>query len=123
MQPPDAVQPSPEVAFPTVYQLYISLSKSYPSAVTNFENLYAAWKESWKHPSVRLSSRYEIAQEQALGPLTNIKCCSMSARTQGQEYDALVELGPATIPLVVRKLAEPDEFFAVGLCESDLIIP
>ena len=47
----------------------------------------------------------------------------MSARTQGQEYDALVELGPATIPLVVRKLAEPDEFFAVGLCESDLIIP
>ena len=40
---------------------------------------------------------------------------SSSARAKGSEFENLVKLGPAIIPLVVKKLAEPDNFFAIQL--------
>ena len=34
------------------------------------------------------------------------------------EYDVLIAMGPAIIPLVVESLAEPDNFFALQLYDA-----
>ena len=47
-----------------------------------------------------------------------MRCYSSTARAKGPAFDALVKLGPAIIPLVVKKLADPDNFFAIQLCKS-----
>lgn len=43
--------------------------------------------------------------------------CSSSDRAKGPAFDALVKLGPGVIPLVVHKLTDPNEVFAVNLCK------
>ena len=53
----------------------------------------------------------------SVNSLTN-RIYSSSARAKGPAFDALVKLGPAIIPLVVHKLAGPDDFFAVQLCKT-----
>lgn len=117
MRPYDPIPPPAEATLSTVHQLHTSLSKTYTPAVTNFESLYAAWKATWFSPEMELEPKYEIPRDQTTNSLTN-RICSSSARAKGPAFDALVKLGPAIIPLVVHKLAEPDEFFAVQLCKT-----
>jgi len=41
-----------------------------------------------------------------------------TSRALGKEFDALLALGPVILPLVVEKLADPDNFFALQLYDA-----
>ncbi len=59
-----------------------------------FDTAYAAWKSTWDDPQVVVSS----------SPVTRI---------QSVEFVELISLGPAILPLLMEKLTDPDEFFAL----------
>jgi hypothetical protein len=66
---------------------------------TAFENAFAAWKTTWFRGGLAISSN----------PTT---------RTIGPEFDSLIALGAVILPLVVEKLADPTQFFALQLYEA-----
>lgn len=59
-----------------------------------FDKAYAAWKATWSHPLIAVSS----------APV---------ARTQSIEFLGLISLGSDILPLLMEKLTDPDEFFAL----------
>jgi hypothetical protein len=59
-----------------------------------FEREYAAWKSTWGHPTIAVSS-------------------APTARAQSAEYVELIALGPEILPLLMEKLTDPAEFFAL----------
>lgn len=65
----------------------------------DYENAFAAWKATWFIGGLAMSSN----------PHT---------RSVGKEYDALIAMGPAIIPLVVESLADPENFFALQLYDA-----
>jgi hypothetical protein len=65
-----------------------------PELKRRFTRAYAAWKESWNHPLIAVSS----------DPAT---------RTQTPAFLELIALGPQIIPLLMERLTNPDEFFAL----------
>jgi hypothetical protein len=64
-----------------------------------FERAFADWKASWFSGGLAISS----------DPHT---------RAVGKEYDALIAMGPAIIPLVVEQLANPENFLALQLYDA-----
>jgi len=66
---------------------------------TSFEDAFAAWKSTWFSGGLAISSN----------PHT---------RAVGHEYDALIALGPAILPLVIEKLADPENFVALQLYDA-----
>jgi hypothetical protein len=64
-----------------------------------YDGAFAAWKETWSHGGLAISS-------------------DPNTRAIGSEYDALIALGPAIIPLVVESLADPENFFALQLYDA-----
>ncbi len=64
-----------------------------------FDQTFTAWKNTWFRGGLAISS----------DPHT---------RAVGREYDALIALGPAILPLVVEKLADPENFFALQLYDA-----
>jgi len=65
----------------------------------DFDKAFAAWKNTWFSGGLAISSN----------PHT---------RAIGKEYDALIALGPAILPLVVEQLADPENFFALQLYDA-----
>ncbi len=59
-----------------------------------FEKAYAAWKSTWSHPLIVISS-------------------APAARTQLTEFLDLIALGREILPLLMEKLTDPEEFFAL----------
>jgi len=59
-----------------------------------FDQAYAAWRATWQHPLIAVSS-------------------APAARAQTTEFLELIVLGPEILPLLMAKLADPDEFFAM----------
>lgn len=59
-----------------------------------FDKAYAAWKATWSHPLIAISS-------------------APADRTRTTEYQELISLGPGILPLLMEKLTDPDEFFAL----------
>jgi hypothetical protein len=71
-----------------------------PAALrATFDKAFAAWKNTWFSGGLAVSS----------DPHT---------RAVGKEYDALLALGPAVLPLVVEALADPENFFALQLYDA-----
>jgi hypothetical protein len=70
-----------------------------PDLRSAFETAFAAWKSTWFGGGLAISS----------DPHT---------RTVGREFDALIALGPAILPLVVEKLTDPDNFLALQLYDA-----
>jgi hypothetical protein len=71
-----------------------------PSALrATFEKAFAEWKDAWFSGGLAISSN----------PHT---------RAVGKEYDALIAIGPAILPLVIDKLAEPENFLALQLYDA-----
>jgi hypothetical protein len=66
---------------------------------TTFEDAFRGWKETWFRGGLAISS----------DPHT---------RAVGPEFDALIALGPAILPLVISVLAEPENFFALQLYDA-----
>lgn len=66
---------------------------------TDFETYFSAWKESWFRGGLAASS----------DPHT---------RAVGREFDALIELGPGILPLLIEKLADPENFLALQLYDA-----
>jgi hypothetical protein len=66
---------------------------------TAFAKAFTAWKNTWFSGGLAISS----------DPHT---------RTVGKDYDALIALGPAIIPLVIEALANPDNFLALQLYDA-----
>lgn len=59
-----------------------------------FDQAYAAWRSTWNHPLIAVSS-------------------APAARAQTTEFLELVALGPEILPLLMVKLTESTEFFAL----------
>ncbi|MFH4356240.1 MAG: hypothetical protein WDW20_05830 [Neisseriaceae bacterium] len=64
-----------------------------------FDTRYEAWKETWFKGAERFSS-------------------DPASRTNSAEFKALVEMGPAILPLVVKHLLNPEEFMALQLYDT-----
>jgi hypothetical protein len=64
-----------------------------------FESAFDAWKVSWFRGSLGISSN----------PQT---------RAMGVEFDVLIALGPKILPLVIQKLADPENFLALQLYDT-----
>jgi len=64
-----------------------------------FEDAFDAWKGTWFEGGLAISS-------------------APQSRAVGKPFDALVALGPAILPLVVEKLADPENFFALTLYDA-----
>lgn len=64
-----------------------------------FRQAFDAWKSTWFCGGLAVSS----------DPHT---------RAVGKEYDALVALGPAILPLVIEQLADPENFMALQLYDA-----
>jgi hypothetical protein len=64
-----------------------------------FEAAFSAWKDTWFSGGLAISSN----------PHT---------RAVGTEFDALIALGPAILPLVIEKLADPENFLALQLYDA-----
>jgi hypothetical protein len=110
LQTPMGVRAMPDAVGLTPDQLAYVHARA--AAVDNelrrrFERAYAAWKSTWSRPMIAVSS----------APAT---------RAQSAEYHELIALGPKIFPLLVEKLTDPDEFFALvavdRLAGSDLRI-
>lgn len=66
---------------------------------TRFEAAFSAWRDTWFSGGLAVSS----------DPHT---------RAVGKEFDALVALGPAIMPLLIEALADPDNFLALQLYDT-----
>lgn len=64
-----------------------------------FDERLAAWKATWTGPELAMSS-------------------DTRDYTRGPEFEAIVDLGPAVVPLVLEQMAhEPDGFFLLAALE------
>jgi hypothetical protein len=61
---------------------------------TRFDQAYHTWKETWNHPLIAINS-------------------SPTSRTQTPAFLELISLGPEILPLLMEKLTDPGEFFAL----------
>lgn len=66
------------------------------SVRTAFDTTFSAWKDTWFRGGLAVSS----------DPHT---------RAVGKEFDALIALGPAILPLLIERLADPENFLALQL--------
>jgi hypothetical protein len=66
---------------------------------TAFEKAFRGWKETWFKGPLSISS-------------------DPSDRAGGKDYHSLIALGPAVIPLVLEKLADPENFMALQLYDA-----
>jgi hypothetical protein len=81
-------------------KLLAAQAKFIPMEVrAEFEKAFDAWKATWFEGGLAISS---VPQTRAVG----------------REFDALVALGPRILPLVVEKLADPDNFLALTLYDA-----
>lgn len=64
-----------------------------------FEVAFNAWKDTWFQGGLAVASN----------PQT---------RACGKEFDALIALGPGILPLVIEKLADPENFMALQLYDA-----
>ncbi len=64
-----------------------------------FERAFCAWKDTWFSDPLSISS-------------------DPSDRATGKEFQDLIALGPAIIPLVLEKLADPENFMALQLYDA-----
>jgi hypothetical protein len=70
-----------------------------PDVRSAFATAFEAWKRTWFSGGLAISS----------DPHT---------RAVGREFDALIALGPAILPLVMEKLTAPDNFLALQLYDA-----
>jgi len=66
---------------------------------TAFDTAFSAWKDSWFRGGLAISS----------DPHT---------RAVGREFDALIAFGPVILPLLIEKLADPENFLALQLYDA-----
>jgi len=66
---------------------------------SQFDAAFESWKGSWFGGGLAISS----------DPHT---------RSVGKEFDALIALGPGIVPLLVEKLADPENFLALQLYDA-----
>ena len=64
-----------------------------------FETAFAAWKDTWFNGGLAVNS-------------------NPHSRAVGREFYAIIALGPAILPLVVEKLASPDNFLTLELYDA-----
>ncbi|KAL2265488.1 hypothetical protein VTJ83DRAFT_6588 [Remersonia thermophila] len=78
-------------------RIYYELKAAFPAFVADFESKFGVWRRRWF--DVQASSSADSVLE----------CCELP------EYDAVLLLGPKTIPLVVYELCNPQNSFATVL--------
>jgi hypothetical protein len=66
---------------------------------TAFDAAFSAWKDTWFSGGLAISS----------DPHT---------RAVGKEFDTLIALGPTTLPLLIERLADPENFLALQLYDA-----
>jgi len=91
-----AIPPPPAEAVAGVRTLFDALNLHFAPLVLKFEELYSAWRETW--------DAYQMA--------LNSNCGEGEGAAQ---FNALTDMGPLIIPLIVQKLTFPSDIFAVHL--------
>jgi hypothetical protein len=66
---------------------------------TSFDELYRDWRRTWQRPDILVSSNSKAVKD-------------------SDEFRALASLGPKVLPLIVDKLLQPSEFFALQLYDT-----
>jgi len=66
---------------------------------TSFDELYRDWRRIWQRPDILVSSNSKAVKD-------------------SDEFRALASLGPKVLPLIVDKLLQPSEFFALQLYDT-----
>jgi hypothetical protein len=66
---------------------------------SDFDIAFSAWKDTWFSGGLAINS-------------------NPHSRTIGKEFDALVAMGPPILPLIVEKLADPQNFIALQLYDA-----
>ena len=66
---------------------------------TSFDELYRDWRRTWERPDILVSSNSKAVKD-------------------SDEFRALASLGPKVLPLIVDKLLQPSEFFALQLYDT-----
>ncbi|KAI1140374.1 hypothetical protein F5Y05DRAFT_315467 [Hypoxylon sp. FL0543] len=74
----------------------LQLATAFPQASGSFETKWKSWADSWLSPD-KITSQLE------------------STFTSGPEWDALVDMGPGILPMVVDKLKDPYNLFGCYL--------
>src|ERR1700722_3435911 len=64
-----------------------------------FEKAFAAWSSTWFSGGLAINS-------------------NPNTRTIGKEFEALIALGSAILPLVIEQLADPENFIALQLYDA-----
>ena len=65
----------------------------------SFDELYRDWRRTWQRPDILVSSNSKAVKD-------------------SDEFRALASLGPKVLPLIVDKLLQPSEFFALQLYDT-----
>ena len=65
----------------------------------DFETAFRNWQASWFAGGLAVNS-------------------DPHSRAVGKEFDLLIAMGPAILPLVIEKLADPENFFALQLYDA-----
>jgi hypothetical protein len=66
---------------------------------TSFDELYRDWRKTWERPDILVGSNSKAVKD-------------------SDEFRALASLGPKVLPLIVDKLLQPSEFFALQLYDT-----
>ena len=66
---------------------------------TSFDELYRDWRRTWERPDILVSSNSKAVKD-------------------SDEFRALASLGPKVLPLIVDKLLQPSEFFALQFYDT-----
>jgi hypothetical protein len=80
-------------------RLIAEIARVPASLRARFDERYSSWKSTWQRPDILISSNSKAVRK-------------------SEEFRSLVSLGPPILPLVVGKLLEPDEFFALQLYDT-----
>lgn len=75
---------------------------------------------SWRnfHLIASASMLEYVPHDHFVTALIGLRALLAHTRAMGKEYDALIALGQATLPLVIEKLADPAGFLAVQLYDA-----
>ena len=97
--PVDMMHPLPRLATAERSKLARTVAQIDPSVRKSFEATFAAWQQTWFAGVMAINS-------------------DSNARAKGPEFDALVQMGPSILPLVVREMIPQENHFVVHLFDA-----
>jgi hypothetical protein len=99
LAPPVSAEPRSYLSRSQAAKLRAQIAAIPPDIRRQFARRFAAWRKTWDRPAIAFAS-------------------DSAAVRHADEFAALVALGAPILPLLVEKLAHPEEFFALQAYEA-----